>query len=116
MRTLMELSFDGLAKLDDEKVSKMLLFHLQRIAQDCVARPGEKAKRKVTLEFLATPLIADDGGCESAHITVEVKSKIPTHHSKPYEMEVNNKGFRFNEDFPQELDSQSLFPNGKDET
>lgn len=114
-RNLIQLSFDGLSKLDDERVSKVLLFHLQRIAQDCIARPGDKTKRRVLMEFQARPQIGDDGSCESAHIQIEIRSKVPTHRSKPYEMQVGREGFKFNQDFPEDLESQSLFPKTEGE-
>lgn len=113
-RTLLKLTLEGMSKLDECKVEKMLSFHLERIAKDLQARPGDRNKREVSMVIFAKPIPEEDGSCESASIEIEVKSKIPTHVSKPYQMKIDRAGFQFNEDFPDELESQSLF-NGKDD-
>lgn len=107
---IVDLDFGNLAHLDDGRINKVLLYHLQRCAIDLINRPADTTKRKVTMEFTIAPLLdVDTGECESAKIEVEVKSRVPVHRSKPYEMQVDRKGFRFNCDFPDSLDQAPLF-------
>jgi hypothetical protein len=103
------LDFTNLAHLDEGRINKVLLLHLQRTAGDCIARPGDKTKRKVSLEFTIEPIIDETGDCAEARIEVECKSKVPVHRSKPYSMRVSNRGFAFNADFPDSIDQQALF-------
>lgn len=107
---IVELDFTNLARLDEGRIDKLLRYHLQRIAMDCVARPGDNTARKVTLEFVAKPVIdPDTGECMESRLEIECKSKMPTHRSKPYSMLVSNQGFKFNQDFPDEVDQPSLY-------
>lgn len=108
------LDFTNLAHLDEGRINKVLAMHLSRIAGDCINRPGDKTKRKVSLEFTVTPIIEPDtGDCTEAKIEVECKSKVPVHKSKPYAMRVSNRGFSFNADFPDSIDQKPLFNEGE---
>jgi hypothetical protein len=108
---LAKLNFASLAQLDDGQINNLLMLHLQRAAQDCVNRPGEKAKRKITFDFEITPRMdPSTGECDDVHIEILAKTKIPTYRSKTYQMQVSSKGVFFNQDFPEALDQQSLFP------
>ena len=104
------LSFESLADLDEGRINKLLLHHLQRIAHDCLSRPADKTARKVILEFAAKPILdPDDGSCEAVKFEIEARSKVPVYRSRQYEMRVTNKGFLFNRDFPDAVDQQPLF-------
>jgi hypothetical protein len=107
---IVPLEFTSLAEIDDGRIQKLLRMHLQRIAQDCMDRPGDKTKRKVTIEFIIDPIVSPEGHCDDARVTIECKSKVPTYRTKPYEMRVNTRGFAFNEDFPDQVDQSSIFP------
>jgi hypothetical protein len=108
------LDFSNLAGLDEGRINKVLCAHLQRIAMDCINRPSDKTKRKVSLEFTVSPVIdVDSQECESAKIEIECKSKVPVHRSKPYEMRVTSKGFLFNRDFPDKVDQLPLLKDEK---
>lgn len=113
---IVALDFNNLAFLDDGRINKLLLYHLQRAAQDLINRPGDKTARKVNLEFTIKPILdVDTGECDGSTIEIEAKSKMPVHRSKPYQMLVNNKGFTFNRDFPDSADQAPLFRDGDDE-
>lgn len=104
------LDFSHLKNLDDGRINKLLEHHLGNISRDCINRPGDKTKRKVTLVFYATPDANDDGDAEAADVQVECFSKIPIYRSRKFKMRLSNKGFTFNQDFPDALDQPSLFP------
>lgn len=105
------LNFETLTELDSGKINMLVTRHLALIANDCMNRPGDKNKRKVTLEFYAEPILEEDGQCERCKIEVECKSKVPTFRSRRFEMRVTKGGFLFNKDFPSELDQPSLYDN-----
>lgn len=109
------LDFAHLESIDDGKVNALLKFHLQRAAQDCQSRPGDKTKRKVTLEFSVVPVADETGQAFEAHVQIEVKSRVPTHRTKAFEMRLGRNGFVYNQDFPDDLDQPSLFPQRDDE-
>jgi hypothetical protein len=102
------LNFENLASLDSGKIDKLVRMQLARAAQDCVSRPGDKSPRRVVLEFLFVPIMAEDASCETVGATVECKTKVPVYRSKPYEMRVGNQGFLFNEDDPQSVNQGTL--------
>ncbi len=117
MARIRELTLDlaNLASLDDGKVNRLLRFHLQRIAQDLMARPGEPSARKLTLQISFKPIASQEGECESAHCEIEAKSSIPIYRTKPYQMRVANGGMSFNQDFPDSIDQPSLYADGEDD-
>lgn len=113
---VVDLNFSNLVDLDEGRIDKLLLINLARTAQDCITRPGDKSKRKVTLEFIFEPIADPDlGDCAGAKCEVECKTKLPVYRSRPFEMSVSNRGFAFNKDFPEELDQAPLFDQGDDE-
>jgi len=110
------LSFSSLSELDDGRIDRLMMMHIRRIAADCMDRPGDKNKRKVTLDFHVEPVIDDDGQCEYTKVQIECRSKVPTYRSKPYEMRVSKAGLLFNQDFPDSLDQPPLFQNPETES
>ncbi|TXH46016.1 MAG: hypothetical protein E6Q97_30420 [Desulfurellales bacterium] len=103
------LNFSSLNDLHDGRIARLLSTHLKRIAEDCMDRPADKTKRKVTLEFVAEPIPDDEGlGCDHVNLEIECKSKIPTYRSKKFEMRVSKGGFLFNKEFPEQFDAQGL--------
>lgn len=112
----LQLTIETLAELDNGIVSAQVIRHLQRLAHDCMDRPGDKTKRKATLEFSFEPVCDQSGQADSVNCTVEIKSKIPVHRSKSYEMGLSKAGFVFNRDVPDSLNQGVLFPKGNDVT
>lgn len=111
--TKLKLDFDSLAKLDEGRINKLLVMHIQRLTADCRDRPGDKHPRKLTIDISLTPIISPELECESVSVEIEAKSKIPAYRSKKYEMKPSKAGLEFNQDFPEELDQQPLFENEK---
>lgn len=112
-----QLSIQSLVDLDSGIVAEQVERHLRRVAQDCMDRPGDKSPRKTTLEFSFSPVCDQQGNAETVNCEVEIKSKVPVHRSKTYEMGLTKAGFIFNRDVPESLDQGVLFPkrNEKDE-
>lgn len=107
------LVFEHLAELDDGRIDLLFKKHVARITADCIDRPSDDSKRTVTLEIHATPILSkDDGICETVHVEIECKSKVPTYRSRKFEMRAT-KGqlLFFNRDFPEDLDQPSMFPD-----
>lgn len=111
----LDLTFGALDQIDSGKIALLLKRHLANVAQDCVNRPSDDAKRKVTMEFTFTPVLdPDTRECETVKCQIECKSKVPTFRSKKYEMRVHKTGFAFNRDFPDDLDQPPLFDDSHD--
>jgi len=108
----LQLSIQSLDELDNGIVALQFLRHLQRAANDCLDRPGDKTTRKVTLEFSFSPVCDQSGTADTAACVAEIKSKIPVHRSKTYEMGLSKAGFTFNRDVPENLNQSVLFPAG----
>lgn len=106
----LQLSIQSLDELDNGIVALQFLKHLQRAAADCLDRPGDKTKRKVTLEFTFSPAADQSGSADTADCVAEIKSKIPVHRSRTYEMGLSKAGFTFNRDVPESLNQGVLFP------
>lgn len=102
------LDFRTLADLHDGRIAVLLRNNLARISQDCMDRPGDPAKRKVTLEFVCEPVADDDGNVDHVKMKITCKAKVPEFKSRNYEMRVSKAGFLFNQDFPEAIDAQSL--------
>lgn len=93
----------------DPRLEALFQKHLQTIAADCIFRPGEKVKRKLTLEFIFEPeLDPESKELDRVHITVEAKSKVPTYRSKTLQLDCGRDGFRFNAGVPENLDQTRL--------
>lgn len=90
--TFVQLSLTSLQDLDDGRVLVAFNHELTRAVKDCLDRPGDKNKRIVSLEFALTPVVGDEGQCESAEGEFAIKSKVPTRKSKTYSFGVNRKG------------------------
>lgn len=103
------LGFHSLAEIDDGRIERTLKMHLQRLAHDCMDRPGEKTSRKVQLTFEVKPVVNQEGDCDTCRVEIDCKSKVPTYRSKPYEMRVTKGGFLFNRDFPDSIGQEPLF-------
>lgn len=107
----MNLTFKSLESLYDGRIAMLLKRHMAMVAQDCINRPSDKTKRKVTLEFCFQPIPNPDDAsdCDRVDCEVECKSKLPVYRSRPIQMRPHNSGFIFNQDFPEDINQQSLF-------
>jgi hypothetical protein len=110
------VDFGNLSHLDNGKMDQLLRSQLALISRDCINRPSEKKKRKISLVFTAEPVMdPDSGDCERVKLVVECRSRVPDFRSRAYEMRPTNQGFHFNRDFPDELDQQPLLPSEQSE-
>ncbi|WP_010586285.1 hypothetical protein [Schlesneria paludicola] len=105
---LIGLNLESLHALGDGELGVLIRNQLQRISQDCVNRPHDTTKRKVILEISAAPIVNSHGEFTHANIEVECKAKIPVFRTTPYQMKADMNGFKFNQDFPDSIDQQSL--------
>lgn len=113
---LVDLSLESLAKMDGERINLMFRHHGQRISYDCQSRPGDKTARKLVVEFHFKP-VEDPETRECVEVRMEIKGKstVPPHITKPYQLMPTGTGFKFNQDFPTDLDQPSLYPKSEDE-
>lgn len=107
----MDLTFQSLEDLYEGRIAILLKRRLAMVAQDCMNRPGDKTKRKVTLEFCFEPVPDPDdlSVCERVNCELECKAKLPVYRSRPIQMRPHNSGFIFNQDFPDDINQQTLF-------
>ena len=113
---IVPLNFETMGQLDDGLIDQVLRRHLMAVAQDCINRPADKTKRKVTLEFTVSPVLNQQTReCEIAQVEIECKSKVPVHRSAIYPMRVSKGGLLFNQDFPESLHQGSLLDDEEDD-
>jgi hypothetical protein len=105
----MEMNLENLSKVDGGRIAAMFARHLQRAIADCEDRPGDKAKRTVTIKAHATPIMLQDGAATDVNIEFEVSSSVPNHISRPINCLVKHGGRAlFNELAPDDVDQQTL--------
>lgn len=83
-----KLSLDSLKELDMGKVEKVFQHHLTRVLADIDDRPADKTARRVLLEIQAVP--ADAEG-DTVDMEFSVKSSVPIHRSRKYNMVVRHE-------------------------
>lgn len=117
------LGLASLEELDGGKIGVLLKHHMKRVADDCFARAVDDKARKVTLEFLVSPVQIKDEDTGQIHadtvsIQIKAKSTVPTQQSKPYEMRITQNGLAYNPGSPERYPQQTLdqaFANADDE-
>lgn len=100
---LLPLNLETLHDLGDGELGILIRNQLQRIARDCLDRPHDKTKRKVTIEISASPVCNPRGEFTHTTIEIESKAKIPVYRTSPYQMQADVNGFKFNGDFPESI-------------
>jgi hypothetical protein len=112
MSAFKQLSLDNLKDLDGGKALLLFGEHLKRAAVDCVDRPADKAKRKVTLEVTLEPDPEPDGTCDRVTGQIKSKSALPVHQTRPYSFRLHANGLlSFNPDSPDSVDQGTLLSN-----
>ena len=116
-QTLRKLSADTLGLLDRGKCKATLEAALQRTVQDCIDRPSDDRKRKVTLQFDLAPVCEVDDKivyCDGVKATYQVKATMPNWESRPLDFGVQRDGsLVFNEESP-DNHRQMTLPNGEE--
>lgn len=94
---LLDFNLNSLGELDSGRVGVAFEQALSRLISDLRDRPGDGAKRNLTLDIAMTPVVDDGGNLTSAKVQCLVKDKIPTRKSRVYDMQATRKGLHFNE-------------------
>lgn len=109
------LTLESLEHLDLGKASAAFNSHIKRVATDCIDRPGDANARKVTMEVAIKPVINDDGTAERIKMQIQVKSTVPSHRTRVYDLGLRHNGVLvFSEDSPTNFDQSTMFDNGED--
>lgn len=107
---LKKLGLDTLKDLDMGKAYQAFALHLDRIARDCMDRPGDDKARQVTMQIDMKPVLDEDGSCSEVKAQIQVRSKVPTHRTKVYSFGLHHNGhLSFNEDDPSDISSPTMF-------
>lgn len=110
-----QLSLEAIAELDDGRISEAIAQAIKRAAQDCDDRPGDDRPRKIIMEIAFSPVLSQDGMCDSVKSQIQIKETVPTRKSKVMDFGLRKGGmFVFQ---PLSLDDhrQSTFPIDDDE-
>lgn len=87
----------------DPRIEVLFQKQVQLIANDCMNRPREKAKRKLIFEMQFEPMVdPDTGECEEVKVSIDGKSTLPPFRTRPYPMHVTKAGLKFNSEVPDE--------------
>ena len=89
--TLHELSFESLADLDNGKIPASFNMHLERVLADLNARAFDESSRTITVTVNVIPEMEEDGVLAGVKLQAHVKSKIPQHKSRVYQMDVRKR-------------------------
>lgn len=93
----------------DPQIGRLFQKHVVKITDDCMDRPTDPAKRKLTIVFEAEPILDSDGReCDEVNMTITATSKVPDYRTKTYRMRATKAGLKFNADFPEELDQSGI--------
>lgn len=106
------LDLKNLNELDSGVVNAAFDHEFQHIVRDCLDRPADKRKRKVTIEFEVIPVQPTEGrpDCEEIDVTAIVKSSVPKRQSKTYTMRPKHDGsVVFHPDIPEDPNADALF-------
>jgi hypothetical protein len=110
-----QLSLESLAELDDGKPMAAFNVHLERIARDCMDRPGDAKERAVTLKVICKPVMESDGDCSEVKTQIFVTSSIPTHKTKVYSFGLRRNGvIVFNPESLDSVDQTTMFGDEDD--
>lgn len=78
-----EFNLEALKEMADGKVAAAFNRILRDAVKDAMDRPGEKAARTVSLQLSITPVIGQEGMCESVNVAAQISGKTPKYHSAP---------------------------------
>lgn len=110
-----QLKFEELKHLDYGKALEAFNLHVQRVARDCMDRPGDDKPRSVTFKMSFTPVMSDDGSCDEVKAQIHVSSAVPNHRTKVYSLGLRKSGVLvFAEDSPEAFDQTTLFEEESD--
>lgn len=103
------LDLEGMAMIDNGLVNQMFRYHALRLGRDCADRPGESGARTLTITITAKPVANQQGGLETVRTEIDIKSKLPVHRTRVYEMRADEKnGLLFNPNFSDSVNQMPL--------
>ncbi len=88
----MSLSLETLPNFDHGKAHVLFTQELKRAVMDLLDRPGERAKRTVTLCCELTPICEQDGDVVDAEVAFSATVKVPPKRTAPKPMAVDRAG------------------------
>ena len=99
-----KFAIENLPEVDDGKIKLAVNRAIQQAYDDMVQRPGDRSKRKVSLDIEFTPMADDDGLLHSVSTEFAIGVKVPERRSKPYPMEphAGSKSLLFNPASPED--------------
>lgn len=110
---LIPFDLTTIADVDGGRIAAAFLEEMRGVVKDCMNRPGDNRPRKIQLEILLTPLIADDGSCESINGEFVLQHKAPSRRSKPVNFLSTTQGhLKFNPDSAGNAGQRTIFDDG----
>lgn len=112
------LNFEGLVGLDEGRVAKLLLLHLDRVSQDIYNRPHEMGEREIILSLKFKPKkTINNEPSERVNCTIDCKTKTPIWRTSEYDMRLmkvprgnggTQYGFEFSDAYADNMDANPL--------
>lgn len=98
-----------LDSIDGGRIRASFEQHMQRLQADCRDRPSLTDKRTLTLTLSFTPVADPEArDMESCDVRFELKSTVPVHRSKTYNMKSTPAGLLYNELSPNDIHQRTL--------
>lgn len=108
-KPLVLFTLSTLPSLDDGNLANDFDATLASLVKDCLARPGVKKRRQVSIVIDIDPVPNADGSCDDVEVNVQVTSKAPAKLVRPYRMRATQKGgLKYSPDSPDNPDQQAL--------
>jgi hypothetical protein len=80
----------------EPKIELLFQKHLQLITNDCMNRPGEKKKRKLTFQLEFEPVAdPETGQCEEVKVSIDANAAVPKFRTRDFKMRPSKAGLRF---------------------
>lgn len=87
------LTLETLGKLDAGRILAVVDHELKQIVRDIIDRPGDKAKRLVSIKIECVPILdKDTAALDTVGTTFRVSSTTPVRKSVEYPMLATNQG------------------------
>lgn len=102
------LRLDSLALMYPQ-IEQLFQKHLSVVRLDLQNRPGDVTARKISLNFLCTPVKdVDTGDLDEVVLEVSAASTVPVFKTKKFHLKPIRDGLAFNSEIPDELDQPAL--------
>lgn len=111
-----QFNLSNLSELDGGKANVAITHAIRQIVADINDRPGDKANRKVTIEIIGRPVLADDTAVlDTVNIQIKVKTSVPIRQTREYPMLASKENFlMFSPESPNDPRQQSMFRQNED--